>query len=210
MILIESNFDNLKTDIVTEATTGEKKLFINGVFMESNKKNRNGRTYRRQEMERQVARVNEAALAGRYFLGELDHPDSLIVNLKNVSHKIVKMQMEGDDAVGRAEILQKHPSGQIAKALIESGIVLGVSSRASGSVNESDGMVEDFNLVTCDLVANPSAINAYPSSVYEHLMNYRRGDYVSELAEAAIHDKAAQKYFTKEIIKFINECLHTK
>lgn len=208
-ILCETNFEGILSEAVADAT-GEKKLYIRGIFMESCRKNRNGRMYKRDELEKNVLRVNEAAVAGKYVLGELDHPETLVVNLKNVSHKIVEMKMVGNNAIGKAEILVKHPSGQIAKSLIESGIQLGISSRASGAVDDDTGMVEGFSLVTCDLVASPSAIEAYPSSLYEHLQNYRRGGYISELAEAVIHDVEAQKYFRNEILKFINECLDNK
>lgn len=203
MILLETNFHN----IITESAQDGKKLYLSGVFMESEKRNRNGRIYQRSEMERAVQKINEAAKAGRYVLGELDHPQGrLDICLENVSHKIIEMKMVGDDAIGKAEILTTVPKGQIAKGLIEAGVQLGVSSRGSGVVEESTGKVSRFDIVTVDLVANPSAINAYPISIYESLQLYRRGGHVENLAEAILHDDAAQKYFKKELLKFVESC----
>lgn len=204
MILLENKFQDVVTESV-DTDTG-KKLFLKGIFMEAEQKNRNGRTYQHREIAQAVQKIMEAAQAGRHILGELDHPNgSLEVKLDNVSHKIVEMHMEGNNAVGKAEIITSVPKGQIAKGLMEAGIQLGVSSRGSGSVNESTGMVEGFDMVTVDLVANPSAINAYPQSIEESLQLYRRGQIVGDLAEAVIHDADAQKYFQREIMKFIQE-----
>lgn len=180
-------------------------MYLQGTFMESEKRNRNGRIYQKSQIEAAVDKINEAARQGRHILGELDHPPTLEVKLANVSHKILEMRMNGNDAVGKAMILETTPNGQIAKNLAESGIVLGVSSRGSGSVNEDTGIVEDFTFITADIVANPSAINAYPTSIMEQLEMYRRGYLVNDLAQAVLHDDKAQKYFQKEIEKFIKE-----
>ena len=203
MILTEEKFTDIAP--LVEGEGSNKKLYIKGVMMESERKNRNGRIYQRSEMEKVVQKINEAAAKGRHILGQLDHPPSLEVTLENVSHKIITMEMQGNDAVGKAEILTNVPKGKIAQGLIESGIQLGVSSRGSGQVNEDTGIVEGFDFVTVDLVANPSAINAYPESVMEALDMYRRGYVVQDLAEATIHDKKAQKYFKDELLKFVKE-----
>lgn len=199
MILIENNFSNVNSD------SNGKNLYLQGIFMESERQNRNGRLYQRQEIEAAVSKINEAAKQGRHVLGELDHPNgSLEVSLKNVSHKIVEMRMDGSNAVGKAEIISELPNGQIAKGLVEAGVQLGVSSRGTGSVNES-GIVEGFDIVTVDIVANPSAIDAYPQSIYESIQLYRRGYQIQDLAEAVIHDDKAQKYFENELKKFIED-----
>jgi len=200
MILEEAHFGN----IITESTE-DKKIYLKGIFMESEQKNRNGRIYQRSEIEKAVNKVNEAAKAGRHILGELDHPPSLEVRLENVSHKIVDMYMEGNNAIGRAEILVNTPKGQIAKGLIEAGVNLGVSSRGTGSVNENTGMVEGFEVVTVDLVAQPSAINAYPETLSEHLQFYKRYGELTDVAEALIRDTKAQKFFKEEINKFLKD-----
>jgi hypothetical protein len=209
MILIEENFQ----DLITEAAgdnPNDKKFFLQGVFAESETKNRNGRTYRLDEMKREVDKVNNAAAQGRHVLGELDHPNTLDVKLKNVSHRITKMWMEGNKAYGRAEILKNHPNGQIAIGLMKDGIQLGVSTRGAGKVNQRTHVVENFNLVTVDIVATPSARSAYPETIQEQLEMYSRGEIVTDLAEAVINDKAAQKYFEKEMKAFIDTLYRKK
>lgn len=205
MILIEENFEG----VLTEAASDGKKTYLSGIFMESGNKNRNGRIYDSSEMQREVDKINEAAKRGHYVLGELDHPNSLEIKLENVSHKIVEMTMKGNLVYGKAEIIDKHPKGQILKALVDSGVQVGVSSRGSGQVNESTGIVRNFGLVTVDAVATPSCRSAYPQTIQEQLEYYRKGGYVTELAEAVIHDQAAQKYFQAEMKKFI-ETLYNK
>lgn len=203
MILLENKF----TDIVTESDEKGKNLYLKGIFLEAEQRNRNGRIYKRDEILKAVDKVNEAARENRHILGHLDHPNgSLDIKLDEVSHKLIEMHMEGNNAIGKAMIIPSVPKGQIAKGLIEAGIQLGVSSRGSGSVSESTGIVEGFEMVTIDIVANPSAINAYPLSIQESMALYGREKVINDLAEAVIHDDAAQKYFEKEILKFIREC----
>ena len=115
------------------------------------------------------------------------------------------MQMNGNNAIGKALILESTPKGQIAKGLIEAGINLGVSSRGAGQVNEDTGIVEGFDFITVDIVANPSAIEAYPQSVMEALDMYKRGYVIDDLSQSIIQDKSAQKYFEKELMKFIKD-----
>jgi len=204
MILYESIFNN----IIVETSEDKKKLYLKGVFMEAEQKNHNGRTYQKDQIAGAVNRINEAASQGRHILGELDHPsDSLEVKLSNVSHKITEMSMQGNNAIGKAEILEGTPNGQIAKGLIEAGITLGVSSRGNGSVNESTGIVEVYDFVTVDLVANPSAINAYPTSIRESIEMHKNGYRLIDLAEANIYDEKAQKYFQREIRNFIKSMM---
>lgn len=207
MILIEERFTDLRGDVITESSGNgeEKKYYLQGIFAESETKNRNQRTYTMADMAREVAKVNEAAKTGRHVLGELDHPDTLEIKLKNVSHRIVEMRMEGNRAVGKAEILRNHPNGQIAIGLMKDGIQLGVSTRGSGKVNSRTGVVENFNLVTVDIVATPSARSAYPETIQEQLEMYKHGGVITDLAEAVIHDPIAQKYFEAEMKKFINK-----
>jgi len=201
MILIEENFNG----IICEANTESKKMYLSGIFMESEQKNRNGRVYAKPEIEKAVKQVNEAATAGRHILGQLDHPQDLVVSLSEVSHKILEMQMSGNNAIGKAQIMESTPKGQIAKGLVKEGVQLGVSSRGSGQVNEDTGIVEGFNFITVDIVANPSAINAYPQSITEALDMYKRGYIIEDLSDAVLHDKSAQKFFEKELIKFIGK-----
>lgn len=202
MILIESNFSNIQTLI--EGVENEKKLYLQGVFMEAEKPNRNGRKYKLKHMNEAIKYVNDKAKSGQNVLGELDHPfpQTLEIRLENVSHKLVELKLVGNQVIGKAEILTSVPKGQIAKGLIESGVSVGVSSRAGGSVNES-GVVDTFEFVTIDMVATPSVDAAKPKSLMEALDMYGRKQVIDNLAEAAIHDPSAQKYFQKEILKFV-------
>lgn len=197
-ILTEANFN-----VVTEESA-DKKLYLKGIFMEAEQRNRNGRIYQRNEISKAVDKANAAASIGRHILGSLDHPPTLEIRLETVSHRIIEMKMDGNNAVGKAEILPT-PPGNIARSLLEAGVVLGVSSRGSGNVNESTRVVEGFDMVTVDIVASPSAINAYPASVMEALDDYHRRYQLTDLSEAALHDPSAQKFFEKEIRKFIQE-----
>jgi hypothetical protein len=204
MIILEENF---ATQVLVEAVGNEKKTYIKGVFAESEKRNRNGRIYDFKEMQLACAKLNEAASQGRHVLGELDHRSELEVKLESVSHRIMSAEMNGNDLICKAEILEKHPKGAIAKALIDSGVQLGVSTRGSGQVNESTGRVSNFNLVTVDLVANPSAINAYPETIMEQIEMHKRGQYLMNVAEARQFDMAAEKYFQQEVERFIKAML---
>lgn len=130
-------------------------------------------------------------------MGELNHPDVLSINLANVSHAITEVRMEGNNAVGKMKLLNT-PAGNIARAIIEGGVRLGVSSRGTGNVNES-GAVSDFSFVTVDIVSQPSAPDAYPNIVAEAMGNRK----VMTLAEAMVHDQQAQAYFKKEMTAFL-------
>lgn len=199
MILIEESFDG----IVAESAIEGKKAYLKGPMMEAEIKNRNQRIYDLTEMKREIKKVNEAAELGRNILGELDHPDRLEVKLENVSHQIEKLWLEGNIVYGKARILDKHPKGQILRALVEEGVQVGVSSRGSGQVNESTGRVNNFSLSTIDAVATPSARSAYPETIMEQLMMNKRGTVITDLSEAVLHDPLAQKYFQIEMRKFI-------
>lgn len=201
MILIEENFNDLITESV--GVKEGKKLYLKGVYAEAGVRNRNGRVYNLEEMKREVERINDLAIAGSHVLGELDHPQKLEVCLKNVSHKIVEMKMHGNQAIGKAEILENHPNGQILKGLLMDGVRVGVSTRGAGQVNESTGEVRNFKMVTVDAVATASCRSAYPETIEEQLMMHKRGEIVYDLAESVIHDPMAQKYFQIELRKFI-------
>jgi hypothetical protein len=150
-----------KVEFVVEGTGSKKKMFIEGVFLQGDIKNRNGRMYPMSTLEKEVGRYNEAFVSKGRALGELGHPDGPTVNLDRVSHKIVSLTKEGSNFRGKAQILDT-PMGKIAKSLIDEGVMLGVSSRGVGSLrttNEGHKVVgEDFMLATAaDIVADPSA-----------------------------------------------------
>ena len=201
MILIEENFENVK--VLNESVEGNK-MFLRGVFAEANVKNRNGRIYRLDEMTKEVDRINEGIRRGEYVLGELDHPTVLEVKLDNVSHKIVELAMVGNQVIGKAEIIDKHPKGAILRSLIEAGIKIGVSTRGAGQLNESTGEVRNFKLVTVDAVATPSCRSAYPETIMEGLalgMDYTE---LKDLGYGDVKENATeQEYIRKEMLKFI-------
>ena len=160
-----------QVEVIVEERNGKKHLYIEGVFLQGDIKNRNGRMYPCSTLEREVARYNEAFISKGRALGELGHPDGPTVNLDRVSHKIVSLCREGNNFIGRAKVLNT-PMGNIAKALLDDGVKLGVSSRGIGSVsmnNEGVNIVgEDFMLATtADIVADPSAPDAFVDGIME-------------------------------------------
>lgn len=171
--------------------------YLSGIMMQAALKNGNGRIYPVNEITRAVEECQSKIKSGQYIMGELNHPDTLSINLANVSHAITEIRMDGNNAIGRMKILNT-PSGMIAKAITEGGVRLGVSSRGTGNVNES-GDVTDFSFVTMDIVSTPSAPGAYPNVVAEAMGSKK----VLSLAEAVVHDKTAQAYFKKEITALI-------
>jgi hypothetical protein len=169
MKLITEEVTNVK--IITEGKGASKKLYIEGVFLQGEIKNRNGRMYPINVLSREVDRYNESFVAKGRALGELGHPDGPTVNLDRVSHKITSLVQEGNNFVGKAQILNT-PMGKIASSLLDEGVMLGVSSRGVGSLqttNEGYKVVgEDFMLATAaDIVADPSAPDAFVSGIME-------------------------------------------
>jgi hypothetical protein len=169
MKLITEEVTNVK--IITEGKGADKKLYIEGVFLQGEIKNRNGRMYPITTLAREVGRYNENFVAKGRALGELGHPDGPTVNLDRVSHKITSLVQEGNNFVGKAQILNT-PMGKIASSLLDEGVMLGVSSRGVGSLQTtSEGhkvVGEDFMLATAaDIVADPSAPDAFVSGIME-------------------------------------------
>jgi|TARA_R110000764_G_scaffold172147_1_gene259045 hypothetical protein len=195
-------FDQAK--MVTEAVDngkGGKSLYMEGIFVQGAKQNQNQRVYPVNEITRAVNSVQGKIDDGYTVLGEADHPDDLQVNLDRVSHMIERMWMQGSDGYGRLKLLPT-PMGQICITLLENGVKLGVSSRGSGNVTES-GNVSDFEIQTVDIVANPSAPDAYPDPLYEQIMNGKRGNILLDVAAANNNDATAQRYLQEEVLKFI-------
>ena len=169
MKLIREEIENV--EVIVEERNGKKSLYIEGVFLQGDIKNRNGRMYPAGTLAKEVSRYNEAFVNKGRALGELGHPDGPTVNLDRVSHKITSLRQEGANFVGRAKILNT-PMGSIAKNLLDEGVKLGVSSRGVGSVsmnNEGVNVVgEDFMLATAaDIVADPSAPDAFVDGFME-------------------------------------------
>jgi hypothetical protein len=193
---------NVKARIV-EGENGEKSMFMEGIFVQGGVKNANQRVYPVSEIAKAVESVSKKISEGFPVLGECDHPPELTVNVDRVSHIIENMWMDGPNGFGKLKIVPT-PMGNIIRTLIESGARLGVSSRGSGEVN-NNGEVSNFEIVTVDIVAQPSAPEAYPKAIYEGLMNMRGGYQTWQLAQDVQNDKAAQKYLSEQIVKFIRE-----
>jgi len=203
MLTLKENLTYDQAKIITEATQDGKSLFMQGIFVQGNTRNQNSRVYPVNEISKAVKAIQEKIETGYSVLGEADHPDDLQVNLDRVSHLIEKMWMDGQDGYGRLKLLPT-PMGNICKTLIENGVKLGVSSRGSGNVTES-GSVSEFEIQTVDLVANPSAPDAYPDPLYEQIMNGKRGNILLDVATAVKDDKIANQYLQKEVLQFIEK-----
>ncbi len=189
--------------LILEHSENGKDLFMKGIFIQGDVKNQNQRVYPITEINKAVIQINERIQTGETVLGELDHPEELSINLDRVSHIITEMGMQGNDGHGKLKIIPT-PTGNIVKTLLESGAKLGVSSRGSGNVG-NDGYVSEFEIITVDIVAQPSAPNAYPRTIYESLFNMRGGQTMYNLAADATHDKVAERYLAKDITKFIKD-----
>jgi hypothetical protein len=206
MNLLSENltFDQAKMVVEsTENSNGGKDLFLKGICIQGGVRNANERVYPVNEIGRAVKTLNDQIGTGYSVLGEVDHPEGLNINLDRVSHMITDMWMEDNNGYGKMKILPT-PMGQLVKTMLESGVKLGVSSRGSGEVNES-GDVSGFEIITVDVVAQPSAPGAYPTPIYEHLMNARGGYKAYELAQATKQDDKAQKYLKESLINIINK-----
>lgn len=189
-----------QANMITESSKDGKNVWLNGIFMQADIKNRNGRIYPLTEVKKAVEGALQKIKETNGLFGELDHPNTLTINLDRISHIITDMRIEGSNVIGKAKLLNT-PMGNIAKELVENGVI-GVSSRGAGNVG-ANGEVSDFTLVTVDLVATPSAPNAYPSTVMESLEYAKNGKAIMDLAEAVRHDETAQKYLKEEIEKWL-------
>jgi hypothetical protein len=191
--------------VVESVSEGDKKnLYMKGIFIQGGVKNANERVYPVSEIESAVQTLNEQISEGHSVLGEVDHPDDLKINLDRVSHMITSMWMDGANGFGKLKILPT-PMGQLVATMLESGVKLGVSSRGSGNVDDMNGKVSDFEIVTVDIVAQPSAPNAYPKAIYEGMMNLRHGHRMLDIAKDAQGNKKVEKYLKEEVMRLIND-----
>jgi hypothetical protein len=181
-----------------------KNLYLKGICIQGGVKNANARVYPINEINRAIETLNKQIKTGYSVLGEVDHPTNLRINLDRVSHMITEMWLDGPNGFGKMKVLPT-PMGNLVRTMLESGVKLGVSSRGSGNVNEHDGAVSDFDIVTVDIVAQPSAPNAYPTAVYEGLMNMNGGHRVLDMAKDLNKDQRVQKYLQEEIRRFVTE-----
>src|SRR5210317_623869 len=193
-----------QAQMVVETANEGKDLFMKGICIQGGVRNANQRVYPVNEIGRAVKTLNDQISGGYSVLGEVDHPEGLNINLDRVSHMIQEMWMDDNNGYGKLKILPT-PMGNLVKTMLESGVKLGVSSRGSGNVNESSGTVADFEIVTVDVVAQPSAPNAYPVAIYEGLLNMRGGHKVLDMAREASGDAKVQKYLKEEMIRLIRD-----
>ena len=203
MLYLRENLSFDQARVVMESDDKDgKNLWLKGICIQGGIRNANQRIYPVNEITNAVKTLNDQIQNGYSVLGEVDHPDDLKVNLDRVSHMITDMWMDGPNGYGKMKVLPT-PMGILIKTMLESGVKLGVSSRGSGNVNEGSGEVSDFEIITVDIVAQPSAPGAYPTPVYEHLMNNRGGYAAWRVAQEVKEDPKAQKYLQESLLKII-------
>jgi hypothetical protein len=206
-LLIETlNYDSAKAEVIMESGSSPdspKNMYMRGIFIQGDLRNHNGRVYPINEIRNAVDNISKAIKEDAGVLGECDHPQELQIHLDRVSHKITEMWMDGANGYGKLQILPT-PCGNIIKTLLECGIKLGVSSRGSGNVDDN-GRVSEFDMLTVDIVAKPSAPSAYPTPMYEAIMNRKHGYKVHELAESMKHDSVAQTHLKKILLNWVDE-----
>jgi len=195
------SFDQARVVLESDDKDG-KSLYLKGIAIQGGIRNANQRVYPVDEITNAVKTLNDQIQNGYSVLGEVDHPDDLKVNLDRVSHMITDMWMDGPNGYGKMKILPT-PMGNLIRTMLESGVKLGVSSRGSGNVDERSGEVSDFEIITVDIVAQPSAPGAYPTPVYEHLMNMRGGNRALRVAKEVKDDPKAQKYLKEGLLQII-------
>ena len=204
MNLLREHLTFDQAQVIVENANDGKDLYMKGICIQGGVRNANQRVYPVNEIGRAVKTLSEQIAGGYSVLGEVDHPEGLTVNLDRVSHMINEVWMDGPNGYGKMKILPT-PMGQLVRTMLENGVKLGVSSRGSGNVSEDgSGEVSDFEIITVDVVAQPSAPGAYPTPIYEHLMNTRNGYKAYNLAQATKEDKKAQKYLKDSLVNIIN------
>jgi len=196
------SFDQAR--MVVESANDGKDLHMKGIVIQGGIRNANQRVYPVNEIGRAVTTLNDQISGGYSVLGEVDHPEGLNINLDRVSHMITEMWMDGPNGYGKLKILPT-PMGALVKTMLESGVKLGVSSRGSGNVKEDgSGEVSEFEIITVDVVAQPSAPGAYPTPIYEHIMN-TKGGYKALLTSKEVQgNKQAQKYIAESLLNIID------
>ena len=207
-VYLKENLTFDQARMVTESANDGKDLFLKGICIQGGVKNHNQRIYPVDQIATAVTSLNEQITEGNSVLGEVDHPDDLKINLDRVCHMITEMWMDGPNGYGKLKILPT-PMGQLVRTMLESGVKLGVSSRGSGEVNDNTGEVSGFEIVTVDVVAQPSAPNAYPTAIYEGLLNMKHGHKVIGMAAEARSDARVQKFLKDEVVNLINCLLYT-
>jgi hypothetical protein len=201
------SFTQAKAEVLLEEAqdgSGTKTMKLKGICIEGGVRNANERVYPVHEIAKAVDTINEQIKSGHSVLGEVDHPEDLKINLDRVCHVIEKMWMDGPAGYGTLKILPT-PMGELVKTMLQSGVKLGVSSRGSGNVDDRTGHVSDFEIVTVDVVAQPSAPNAYPTAIYEGLLNMRGGQKLWDMYKDPASSNKAQRYLKQEVMRLIKD-----
>ena len=210
-LIVEEN-ENVIVESVTEGSGPGKSYFIQGVFLQANLQNRNGRVYPMDILEKEVARYNQAYVSQHRALGELGHPDGPTINMERTSHLIKELYREGNNFIGKAKILDT-PYGKIVKALIDEGVKLGVSSRGMGTLKERNGVQEvqhDFYLATAaDIVADPSAPSAFVQGVMEGKEWVWNNGLLTEMKIDTIRQNLNKKGSEKDILEAFSTFLNS-
>jgi len=202
MNLLQENLSFDKAKMIVESANEGKDLYMKGICIQGGVRNANQRVYPVNEISRAVTTLNEQIAEGYSPLGEVDHPEGLNINLDRVCLMIESMWMDGPNGYGKLKILPT-PMGQLVSTMIQNGVKLGVSSRGSGDV-DANGNVNGFEIITVDVVAQPSAPGAYPTPMYEHIMN-EKGGYKAILTSKEVQgDKQAQKYIAESLLNIIS------
>ena len=216
MKLIREEIEDIK--ILTESRNGKKSLYIEGIFLQGNIKNRNGRMYPMETLQKEVGRYIKEQVAEGRAVGELGHPDSPTVNLDRVSHKIISLRESGSNFIGKAKILESTPMGKIASGLLSEGVKLGVSSRGIGSLKPTkegfNVVSDDFMLATAaDIVADPSAPDAFVHGVMEGKEWVWEGTVLKERKaeeiKSAIDTLAGKKRLEEHKLDLFNEFINS-
>ena len=197
-------FNDANVIVESDQSDSGKSFYMKGIFIQGGVRNANERVYPVPEIERAVRQLNEQIKSGNSVLGEVDHPDDLKINLDRVSHMIESMWMDGPNGFGKLKVLPT-PMGDVISKMLGAGVKLGVSSRGSGNVDEGSGEVSDFEIVTVDIVAQPSAPNAYPKAIYEGLMNMPHGHKLIEALKTDRSSPMVQKYLKEEVVRLIKD-----
>jgi hypothetical protein len=207
-VLLRESLSFDQAQIVTESTGEGKDLYLKGICIQGGVRNQNERVYPVSQIKIAVDTINEQIKKGYSVLGEVDHPDDLKINLDRVCLMIDNMWMDGPNGFGKLKIL-KTPMGNLVRTMLEGGVKLGVSSRGSGNVNEGTGEVSDFEIITVDVVAQPSAPNAFPKPIYEGLLNMKNGHRVLEVLKEqsgqASVDSKVQRYLQDSVLRLIKD-----
>ncbi len=196
MILPESK------PLIMESDQQGKFIYLKGLFIQGDVRNHNGRNYPREEIAKAVQTMKQKIAERGPIPGELDHPEGLNINFDRISHVITDINMNGSNGVGTMKVINEG-LGKVVRGCVEAGMQIGVSSRGSGNVDNS-GQVSDFAIVTIDIVANPSAPEAFPhASLAESILRNKHGRESVRLSEALRDDRAAQKHLENEITNFL-------